>query len=651
MGGSAGGDAVANSDRNLAAAAAANDGTSLSSALAQSIRHHSRMIDGEKPGSSGNTETNSKGQVVRYDYETSFDEDVGVTLALEVEEGIEKEARSAARRGSQNLDPTLQEHVANARTAGGIGPVYNRAGRNPLAKGGKDGDKFTITDWFQTRTGRDSGCEAGGIDGGKRSVRFAKEEEEIVIAAAIANGELSPEEALRNHKSQPQPFSFLPRTASRAPTFVAPPPTTFRTATSHPSQETEFYGGMVSTRYRGMKGCPPPSSSRAAMAAYRKRRQRLDTLVRLAVAVLCLAASLTFAFIYGEGRFGLIVSTAMFERKVARTEAEESKQHIIPAEIVTDEFYPSWWESENGVPNMEARNVALSPAFLEYLPADKSEPLASGRVETPFLWIVPRSGGNVIRAITSKCLRLAEASDIGAGSDQDFLLIQERDKDKTRYVNVDMFTPEGIERAHRLNLIASSVPDIVITNYLHDVLNIFDGKYRARLFVVLRHPLERATSKYYSDLASDSSMEGMTLAQYARSGGNRVENNYLTRSLTGRYNGTLHTEDLDVAREMLRRKFVVGLVEDIPLSVKMFSQAFRWNDTVVEAGISALAGNCFSTVFMSLSDQVPPSVEKGSEGWKLLVAQNWFDLKLYEYAEYLFQFQKELMGLTAASRR
>jgi len=39
-------------------------------------------------------------------------------------------------------------------------------------------------------------------------------------------------------------------------------------------------------------------------------------------------------------------------------------------------------------------------------------------------------------------------------------------------------------------------------------------------------------------------------------------------------------------------------------------------------------------------------VEEGSEGWKLLVAQNWFDLKLYEYVEHLFQLQIDQLKLT-----
>ena len=66
---------------------------------------------------------------------------------------------------------------------------------------------------------------------------------------------------------------------------------------------------------------------------------------------------------------------------------------------------------------MEAKDVKFSPT-LEYNAADVTSPRAPDRIETPFFWTVPRSGGNVVRTIMSKCLRLAEASEYGAGSDE-----------------------------------------------------------------------------------------------------------------------------------------------------------------------------------------------------------------------------------------
>lgn len=181
---------------------------------------------------------------------------------------------------------------------------------------------------------------------------------------------------------------------------------------------------------------------------------------------------------------------------------------------------------------------------------------------------------------------------------------------------------------------------MIISGDLHRVLDIFNNRNRARLFVVLRHPLERAISKYYADLTSDPDVAGMSLPMYVRSGGQRVENNYLTRHLAGRYDGTLTLRHLNVARELLRRKFVVGLASDLPATTTVFSHVFGWNHTVESLG-SENVNLCYNEIFDALSKKPPPSVEEGSEGWRLLVAQNWFDLKIYEYAEHLFQLQMD----------
>ena len=97
----------------------------------------------------------------------------------------------------------------------------------------------------------------------------------------------------------------------------------------------------------------------------------------------------------------------------------------------------------------------------------------------------------------------------------------------------------------------------------------FNNKNIARMFVLLRNPLERVISKYYANLTNHE-VADMTLTQYIRSGGRRVENNYLTRSLSGRLGGEVKVYHLDLARELLRRKFVVGLADDFVASVNLF---------------------------------------------------------------------------------
>lgn len=193
----------------------------------------------------------------------------------------------------------------------------------------------------------------------------------------------------------------------------------------------------------------------------------------------------------------------------------------------------------------------------------------------------------------------------------------------------------------RLN---SGIPDVIISEDIHSILDIFDSQNRVIMFAVFRHPLDRAMSQYYADIASDPAVASMSLQQYIRSGEDRLENNHLTRYLSGRYHGDLREEHLDIAREFLRRKFVVGLARDLPTTAELFSRVFSWRNATDIRG-SEDVDLCIDTIFHELAAKSQPSLEEGSEGWKMVMAQNWFDLKLYEYAEHLFQLQADHMKL------
>jgi hypothetical protein len=76
-----------------------------------------------------------------------------------------------------------------------------------------------------------------------------------------------------------------------------------------------------------------------------------------------------------------------------------------------------WWKDEKSIPDMEARQIELT-GVTEFNVADVAKERAPGRIETPFLWLIPKSGGNVIRTAFEACEKLVQASDLGVGSDQ-----------------------------------------------------------------------------------------------------------------------------------------------------------------------------------------------------------------------------------------
>ena len=96
----------------------------------------------------------------------------------------------------------------------------------------------------------------------------------------------------------------------------------------------------------------------------------------------------------------------------------------------------------------------------------------------------------------------------------------------------------------------------------------------------------------------------MTLSQYVRAGGHRVENNYLTRYLSGRYGGKLEVKHLNLAREFLRRKFLVGLASDLPATANLFTRVFGWNATAASLGLEHV-DLCYNSIYNALSDKSP----------------------------------------------
>lgn len=203
-----------------------------------------------------------------------------------------------------------------------------------------------------------------------------------------------------------------------------------------------------------------------------------------------------------------------------------------------------------------------------------------------------------------------------------------------------------VQIRHRIN---SGIPDVIISEDIHSILNIFDSDNRVIMFAVFRHPFDRAMSKYYADIASDPAVAGIPLQQYIRSGENRLENNHMTRYLSGRYHGDLRVEHLDIAREFLRRKFVVGLARDMPTTAELFLRVFGWRNATDTRGSEAL-DQCSDNIFHELAYKANPALEEGSEGWKMVMAKNWFDLKLYEYAEHLFQLQVDHLKLKSSMK-
>ena len=277
-----------------------------------------------------------------------------MTLSTSTERGFESEAKLAVetRQFEGIRNTALLDFVSNPQgeTAAARHPnnVESAAGRRNDPK---------ISSWFRTEDAPKD-----------KTVRFATDSDNFTSM-------------IMENK--------VPKQWGRS-NFIAPPPTSFRVATRHPSQ-----------------GYYQPGVSHSSL----QKRKRNDQLMRLIIAILCFGMSLTFVLFLRNGKWDDYMSSLVTSRPIIK----DSKHDELEL------FYPSWWRDEKPIPDMEERNVELI-GVAEFNVADVAKQRAPGRIETPLFWAIPKSGGNVIRTVLESCHTLIEASDLGAGSNQNVSL-------------------------------------------------------------------------------------------------------------------------------------------------------------------------------------------------------------------------------------
>jgi hypothetical protein len=203
-----------------------------------------------------------------------------------------------------------------------------------------------------------------------------------------------------------------------------------------------------------------------------------------------------------------------------------------------------------------------------------------------------------------------------------------------KYLNVDMTTILGLERARNSQLANSGLVNILYSPLFYPVAEkIFDANHTGRMFALVRHPVARAIAVYLTT----PNPAGISIDQYIHSG--QLQNNYLTRVLINKFQGDLGKEDLEKALDTLRRKFIIGLSDRLSDSLERFRHFFGWPD------YDATKAGCLDTA-LSLNDELMNqtiSVE-GDNLWNAVLLQNNFDAQVYEYAKLLYDEQSPGTG-------
>lgn len=107
----------------------------------------------------------------------------------------------------------------------------------------------------------------------------------------------------------------------------------------------------------------------------------------------------------------------------------------------------------------------------------------------------------------------------------------------------------------------------------------------------------------------------------------------MTRWLSNQTEGPLSEHHLSLAKDILRTKFVVGLLSKLDESFQHFEKYFGWqivNRPHRKKCVEELV------VVGANRNPLPHQLPISASGYDALVEQNKLDIKLYSYAEQLF---------------
>ena len=185
----------------------------------------------------------------------------------------------------------------------------------------------------------------------------------------------------------------------------------------------------------------------------------------------------------------------------------------------------------------------------------------------------------------------------------------------------------------------NSVNAVVLPNP-YSATCLFSSQRRGRMFTLFRDPIERLND-YFEDLKNNPNFDyaDMTIREYAQTKGDRPEFNYVTKLLTNKLGITsekLTEGDLMLAKAILQRKVLVGLISDKEKSLNRFQKYFRWTYNLD-------LDFCKNTLDFNRTGYKPVrKLMPEDPSYKLLALKNRYDIILYEYTQVLFREQRSM---------
>lgn len=315
------------------------------------------------------------------------------------------------------------------------------------------------------------------------------------------------------------------------------------------------------------------------------------------------------------------------------------------------------------------------PSWAQHYLVDVNE-RPNPSAETALFWHIPKSGGTTAKRLY-ECLGQTLANRLGAdprfGHDQDDEIVVFHPfatAPDIKFVNVDTTTKQGILRAAKLGLVPSGKVDMIFSsdvNFAAD--HLFDPAHKGRIFALFRNPVDRSVSKFYYlqsatwERTFRPEWVGMSIMEWASN--HNLDENFIVKKIVGKkLSEAADIGDLVTAKEIVRRRFVVGLMNDMEESIRRFNvvlglhhmdergqlcmeQYFHSKDTM---GVNVDAGSDEGKTRAAndMNSNPHPKVLEGSPEYNLLAERNSLDMILYKYITLLYTEQKRLIDSLSA---
>ena len=338
---------------------------------------------------------------------------------------------------------------------------------------------------------------------------------------------------------------------------------------------------------------------------------------------------------------------------------EEEAETMLPAEDLHEIF-------EDPEVEAERKAVVTVSKYVNENLMDVTVPFQQEGVATPFFWHVPKSGGTTLQRLYW-CMGFTLANEVGANPKfafnerDDLIAFKPWSDNPGQVVNVDVSSQKGILRAKEMGFLSKSQEpshphvDLVSTSEFHFTSQmLYSPEHQGRIFGLFRHPIDRAVSKFFYlqkatwEPTYNERWAEMTLDEWASR--ERGENNWMVRQLIAKGPGEpLTTNDLEQAKEIIRTKFVVGLMDQFENSVHRFNilmgvnESDERNHQCIDEYTSSDKSASIDPKFKNTHNSYEhPDIVVGSPAWRSLQAINFYDVLLYRFIREQFREQAAL---------